>query len=50
MKIAFPTDEHFPFQDDQAREVAMMIVQDFDPDLAGGRFGWAGFLRHLHLR
>ena len=33
MKIAFPTDEHFPFQDDQAREVAMMIVQDFSPDL-----------------
>ncbi len=31
MKIAFPTDEHFPFQDDQAREVAMMIVQDFEP-------------------
>ncbi len=33
MKIAFPTDEHFPFQDDQARELAMMIVQDFNPDL-----------------
>ncbi len=33
MKIAFPTDEHFPFQDDQAREAAMMIVQDFDPHL-----------------
>lgn len=33
MKIAFPTDEHFPFQDDQAREVAMMIIQDFAPDL-----------------
>jgi hypothetical protein len=31
LKIAFPTDEHFPFQDDQAREVAMMIVQDFKP-------------------
>jgi len=33
VKIAFPTDEHFPFQDDQAREIAMMIVQDYDPDL-----------------
>lgn len=33
MKVAFPTDEHFPFQDDQARELAMIIVQDFDPDL-----------------
>ncbi len=32
MKIAFPTDEHFPYQDDQAREVAMMVVQDFQPD------------------
>jgi hypothetical protein len=31
LKIAFPTDEHYPFQDDQAREVAMMIVQDFKP-------------------
>ncbi len=31
MRIAFPTDEHFPFQEDQAREVAMMIVQDFKP-------------------
>lgn len=32
MKIAFPTDEHFPFQDNQAREVAMKIVQEFSPD------------------
>jgi hypothetical protein len=32
MKIVFPTDEHFPFQDNHAREVAMMIVRDFDPD------------------
>ena len=32
MKIAFPTDEHFPFQNDRAREVALKIVQDFDPD------------------
>jgi predicted phosphodiesterase len=33
MKGVFPTDEHFPFQDDRAREVAMQIVQDFQPDL-----------------
>jgi hypothetical protein len=33
MKIAFPTDEHFPFQNDRAREVALKIVQDFDPDV-----------------
>jgi len=33
MKIAFPTDEHFPFQDDHAREVALKIVQDFNPDV-----------------
>ena len=32
-KIAFPTDEHFPFQDDQARNVALQIVQDFNPDI-----------------
>jgi hypothetical protein len=31
VRIAFPTDEHFPFQDDQAREVAMMIIQDYKP-------------------
>ena len=31
-KIAFPTDEHFPFQDELARSVALQIVQDFDPD------------------
>ncbi len=31
-KIAFPTDEHFPFQNDRAREVALKIVRDFDPD------------------
>lgn len=33
MKIAFPTDEHFPYQDDRAREVAMMVVQHFQPDM-----------------
>jgi len=33
MKIAFPTDEHFPFQDDCARELAMKIVSDFNPDV-----------------
>ena len=33
IKIAFPTDEHFPFQNDRAREVALKIVQDFDPDV-----------------
>jgi hypothetical protein len=32
IKIAFPTDEHFPFQNDRAREVALKIVQDFNPD------------------
>jgi len=32
-KVAFPTDEHYPFQDDNARHVALQIVRDFDPDL-----------------
>ena len=32
IKIAFPTDEHFPFQNDRAREVALKIVNDFNPD------------------
>jgi hypothetical protein len=32
MKIAFPTDEHVPFDDPRAREVALKIVQDFKPD------------------
>ena len=32
-KVAFPTDEHFPFQDELARNVALQIVRDFDPDL-----------------
>ena len=29
--IAFPTDEHFPFQDDQARELAMKWLDVFGP-------------------
>jgi hypothetical protein len=33
VKIAFPTDEHFPFQDDKARSIALKIVSDFNPDL-----------------
>lgn len=32
-KVAFPTDEHFPFQDESARGVALEIVRDFQPDL-----------------
>lgn len=32
-RVAFPTDEHFPFQDDFAREVALKIVEEFDPNL-----------------
>ena len=32
-RIAFPTDEHFPYQDDHARSVALKIVRDFDPDV-----------------
>lgn len=33
MRVIFPTDEHFPFQDDAARSVALQIGQDFNPDL-----------------
>lgn len=33
MKIAFPTDEHVPFQDDKARQIALQIIRDFNPDL-----------------
>jgi hypothetical protein len=33
LKVAFPTDEHFPFQDEKAREVALKIVRDFNPDV-----------------
>ena len=32
LKIAFPTDEHYPYQNENARSVAMKIVQEFDPD------------------
>jgi hypothetical protein len=32
-KVAFPTDEHFPFQDESARQLALEIVRDFQPDL-----------------
>ncbi len=32
-KVAFPTDEHFPFQDEDARSLALQIVRDFQPDL-----------------
>jgi len=33
VKIAFPTDEHFPFQDERARSIALEIVRDFNPDV-----------------
>ncbi len=33
MRIAFPTDEHRPFQDERALSVAHQVVRDFDPDL-----------------
>jgi hypothetical protein len=33
VKIAFPTDEHRPYHDRQAVELALEIVRDFDPDL-----------------
>ena len=32
-RLAFPTDEHFPFQDEHARSVALQIVRDFGPDI-----------------
>jgi hypothetical protein len=32
-KIAFPTDEHFPYQNEYARNVALQIVRDFDPTI-----------------
>lgn len=32
IKVAFPTDEHHPFQDDKAIDVALRIVEDFQPD------------------
>jgi hypothetical protein len=33
VKIAFPTDEHYPFQDEYARALALQIVRDFNPDV-----------------
>ena len=32
-RLAFPTDEHRPFHDGRAVELAMQIVRDFDPDV-----------------
>ena len=32
-RVAFPTDEHFPFQDEYARSIALQIVRDFKPDI-----------------
>jgi len=32
-KIVFPTDPHFPYQDEDARMLAMTISRDFDPDV-----------------
>jgi hypothetical protein len=32
VRLAFPTDEHHPFQDDEAIELALRIVEDFQPD------------------
>lgn len=32
-KVAFPTDEHRPFQDDRAVALAQRIVSDFKPDI-----------------
>jgi hypothetical protein len=32
-RIAFPTDEHYPFQDEYARSIALQIVGDFRPDV-----------------
>ena len=36
IKIAFPTDEHFPFQDDRARSVALQVVETFGPNVVVG--------------
>jgi hypothetical protein len=33
LRVAFPTDEHYPYQDEHARSVALQIVRDFDPDV-----------------
>lgn len=32
-RLAFPTDEHAPYQDDNARSIALKIVADFDPTI-----------------
>lgn len=32
-RIAFPTDEHYPYQDEQARSIALQIVADFNPNV-----------------
>jgi hypothetical protein len=32
-KLAIVSDEHFPFQDDKARSVALKVVRDFNPDI-----------------
>jgi hypothetical protein len=32
-KGVFITDEHFPFQDEKARQIALQIVQDYRPDV-----------------
>ena len=32
-KVAFPTDEHYPFQDPRAVALAQKIVHDFKPDI-----------------
>lgn len=33
MKILFVTDEHVPYQDDKARQVALKIAEEFKPDV-----------------
>jgi hypothetical protein len=33
MRVVFPTDEHRPYQDDRAVELAMQIASDFHPEL-----------------
>ena len=32
-RLVFPTDEHFPFQDEHARSVALQITADFQPEI-----------------
>lgn len=32
-RIVFPTDEHYPFADQDARHLAMLIARDFNPDV-----------------